>query len=608
MLGTTVRVALVLLIALVTEKGAFSQQALPPEVIAYADTVLHNGKILTADDQFTIVQAVAIRDGKFLATGQDDRILKMAGPRTQKINLGGKTAVPGFLDTHMHLDDYAIRDMLLLGFAEENGIQWEGVNQRAALWWEDAAMALRDIGKAVKASQPGEWVYLIARTGWPYDWLSGLTMQELDAISPNNPVVICGNVGIESPRAVNSKALELAKIPAGMPGLPRDGSARISGRAANSFEESVLRWLIPIEEQIPWHKKRMQLANSWGLTLVETRILPSHFSALRELWLQEELTVRYRVAFPGPIDVTRVGNMSDIGDDFLKVTGVRGGGALGGAPMGGSIMTFSSPLNSLPGREGSAPRRGFSPEAREKLITVIQYGWSTPNTHINGDLGTAEFLKAIEEAVKNPIVKSSNQRLTMDHLMDVRPQEIQKMKELGVLPSISPWFLFTEQNIGNLEHLYGRDRMNDMMAIKSYINAGIKPSLEADGGWDPGGKPLYKIMKAITRKDDKYGRVWNEAEKVSRREALWMSTNWSAITVGDGDKLGSIESGKLADLVVLGRDYMTVPEDEISDIPIDLTIVGGKIVFDASTQERPTVPYGSPWLPNISYEVGSGQE
>ena len=91
-------------------------------------------------------------------------------------------------------------------------------------------------------------------------------------------------------------------------------------------------------------------------------------------------------------------------------------------------------------------------------------------------------------------------------------------------------------------------------------------------------------MKAITHKGDKDGRVWNPDERVTRQEALWMSTNWSAETVGDGDKLGSIEPGKLADLVVLERDYMTVPEDEISDIAIEMTIVGGKVVFERESQ------------------------
>ncbi len=578
------RVLVILAVAMAAGGGTVvAQQALPPEVIAYADVVLHNGKILTADDRFTIVQAVAIRDGKFLAVGRDARILAMAGPETQEIDLRGQTVVPGFLDTHMHLDDYAIRDLLLLG----KGIDWEGEILRSALWWKDAAMAIRDIEKAVKASQPGEWIYLIARDDWPYNWLDGFTMEALDAISPHNPVAICGNVGVQTPVVVNSQALELAKVPARMPGLSSDGSARISGQAANYFGGKVLRWLIPIEEKLPWLRDRLKWANSWGLTLVETRIRPSHFSALRELWLNQEMTVRFRVSFPGEIDVSKVGNMTDIGDDFLRITGGPAG-ALGNNAIGGPMMSFQQPQRVLPGlsqrRAEGARLRSYPPERRANLIKTLRYGWSVPNTHVSGDLAVAEFLSAVEEAISNPVVKSSNQRLTIDHLPQVRLEEIQKMKEMGVMPSISPWFVLTEQTISNTVYMYGADRVNEMLPMKSYIKAGIKPSLEADGGWDPGGRPLWKIMKAITHKGDKDGRVWNPDERVTRQEALWMSTNWSAETVGDGDKLGSIEPGKLADLVVLERDYMTVPEDEISDIAIEMTIVGGKVVFERESQ------------------------
>jgi len=144
--------------------------------------------------------------------------------------------------------------------------------------------------------------------------------------------------------------------------------------------------------------------------------------------------------------------------------------------------------------------------------------------------------------------------------------------------------VFTQQNIENNVYMYGADQVNEMLPLSSYIKVGIRPSLEADGGWDPGGRPFWKIMKAITRKDDREGRVWNEEEKVTRQQALWMSTKWSAYTVGDGEKLGSIEPGKLADLVVLEKDYMAVPEDEISDIPIGMTVVGGKIVYQKSSQ------------------------
>jgi len=113
------------------------------------------------------------------------------------------------------------------------------------------------------------------------------------------------------------------------------------------------------------------------------------------------------------------------------------------------------------------------------------------------------------------------------------------------------------------------------ITARCYIDQGLTPALEADVFQAPSGTPLWKMEKAVTRKDDK-GRVWGEQEKVTRRQALWRSTNWPSYHTGDEKKLGTIEVGKLAYLVVLGRDYLTVPEDEISQIPVIMTMVGGK--------------------------------
>jgi len=580
MLGTLLKGLVILLIALGSGKNVISQSTLPPEVIAYADTVLHNGKILTADEQFTIAQAVAIRDGKFLAVGPNSRILAMAGPQTQRIDLRGKTVTPGFIDTHYHLDDYAMRDMLLQG----KNIAWEGQVIRAALWWEDLDMALRDVKKVVDASEPGELVWMIARNEMRHI-IAEMRMQQLDAISPENPVIISGPIRLGA-WAINSLAIEWAKIPPRMPGLPEDGGAQIMGPRVEQFLNDILEWYVPIEEQVVWHKRRQQLANSWGLTLVVTRIEPSHFSSIRDMWSKDELTIRWRVAFPGELDPRKVGNLSDIGDDLLRIAGFSGGLSVGPSPMAGGVWSFSPRLRPLPGdetdqelEESQLPRLA---RLRTNLFNALRYGWSIPNTHVIGDRAAFEFLKIVEEAQNDPVVKSQTQRLTMDHLLQVRPQEIQKMKELGVIPSIAPWFLFTKQNISNIRYMFGADRANEMLPIKSYIEAGLRPALESDSGDAPLGKPLYKISHAVNRKDDDQGRVWNESEKVSRRQALWMSTLWASAYTGEQEKLGSIEPGKLADLIVMDKDYMTVPEDEIFQISIIMTVLGGKIVYQRS--------------------------
>jgi len=263
-------------VGLVLSPPGYSQSSrsiddLPPEVLAYPQIILFNGKILTVDAEFSTVEAVAIRGKHVLAVGDDDRILKMAGPRTQKIDLEGKTVVPGLIDTHDHLGSYAIAYMALL----DKGVQWEGKIETQALVWQDADVALRDLKRAVDAASPGEWVRVFTRTPRP---LEDLTMSQLDSISPETPLVVAQTIQ-HRPVALNSKAIEWAQIQPDTPGLPRDGSVMISDRARVLLTRHIT-WSIPPEKAVFWQKKTMSLVNSWGLTMVVTRISPDQFNSL----------------------------------------------------------------------------------------------------------------------------------------------------------------------------------------------------------------------------------------------------------------------------------------------------------------------------------------
>ncbi len=165
------------------------EPSLPAEVIAYADTVLYNGKILTADDNFTIAEAVAVRDGKFLAVGASDRIEAMAGPETRRIDLQGKTAVPGILDIHQHPFGTGLREYW--------GKKW----LPGGPLWTNTQDVLQSIREAVASAEPGELV-MLPRTGLniPRSSSGGrggsicevLTLEQLDSVSPNTPVFLWG--------------------------------------------------------------------------------------------------------------------------------------------------------------------------------------------------------------------------------------------------------------------------------------------------------------------------------------------------------------------------------------------------------------------------------
>jgi predicted amidohydrolase YtcJ len=568
----SLRVFLFLILVAVSRSGfsqstgaALSLQDLPPEVLAYPQTILFGGKILTVDDRFSMVQALAIRGERILAVGDDARILKMVGPDTEKIDLQGKTVIPGLIDTHYHLGDYVLRHMLL----EEKGIQWEGTVEKLGVLWKDADQALRDIKQAVEAASPGELVRVPSRNAGV---LRGVSMNQLDAISSDNPVVIVSASQLR-PAAANTPAIEWAKIFGETPGLPTDGTVMISGEAARALAEYVIRDISP-ERVISWSKRVMKLVNSWGLTMAVTRIAPDQFNTLREIWLQDELTVRWRVGFPGPLNIPQTGNVSDIGDDWLRISGAGGGMAVPGS--NDAMGHWSSKLPPT-----SEEISGW-PERRRQILETLRYGWSTPNSHIKGDIAVRVILDVIQEAQRDPIVTSSNQRFTMDHLEEVNEEDIPRMKQLEVIPSSMMKDIFSDQHSEGssaYQAAFGADYVNRMLPISSYLEAGLQPTVEGDMGDEMLGRPLWTVEKAVCRCVEGSTRIWGRDQKVSRQDALRMKTIWAAAYVGDQSRAGSLEPGKWADLVVLDGDYMSVPEDQIADLPVVLTIVGGKTVY-----------------------------
>jgi len=215
-------------------------------------------------------------------------------------------------------------------------------------------------------------------------------------------------------------------------------------------------------------------------------------------------------------------------------------------------------------------------------VEALRYGWSIPNSHILGNIAVRAVLDAMEEALQDPIVRSSNQRLTMDHMVELFDEDFARIKKLDVIASITMRDLFSDEHSrgsSSQAAVFGADYVNNMVPLKTYLDMGIRTTVEADMGDEMLGRPLWTIGKAVCRCVDGATRIWNEDQKVSRQDALRMKTTWAAAYVGDEKKLGSLEAGKLADLVVVDGDYMSVPEDQISELEVILTIVGGKVVY-----------------------------
>ncbi len=253
-------------------------QDLAPEVLHYADMVFYNGHVLTMDrDQppFTVAQALAVRDGRILAVGNDDRILKTAGPDTQRMNLEGRALMPGVIDTHSHLYEYAIYkhpreyQAILIRGLRERGVRYVTVR------WRERETALADLKSAAEAASPGQWIYNMFTTDVNADMtrpeaLLEFTRHDLDSVVPDNPVMVITGL-VARGAIVNTALLDiiLESYGEGIGGYERDDQGVLTGRLGGTIGGLVnaeLFPLVPPELSAPLYKREMEEWLAIGVT------------------------------------------------------------------------------------------------------------------------------------------------------------------------------------------------------------------------------------------------------------------------------------------------------------------------------------------------------
>lgn len=593
----------VLVMIFFVASGFGAQEAsLPPEVIRYADMVLYNGKVLTVDDNFTIGEAVAIRDGKFLAVGTSAYILSMAGPATKRIDLAGKSVVPGFFNNHAHgtwMADIAKAGRFPGGIVE---------------WARGKDQALADLKEIADRAKPGEWVVIRGeRTNTFY----AMTRRDLDPIFPKNPFYI---VNSTQEVLANTVVLELAGLlDSDMNGIIKDPetgepTGQLWGFAAGLVTYEIVPQPPVTEAALEHQKTSFKAANALGLTTVAGRAQGIMITILNELWQRGELTIRARVAsemirqnpnLEGYLK--RVGNLSGFGNEWVKILGgtVQ---EVDGAQSGGSLLTYMPKLREHP--EDPFPQGvnkwvGYGPivvspprETTEwySVILANRYGWTLTSSHTMGDLASDIFLGAYAEADKERSLQGRG--FAYDHGLIRTRGNLELAKKLDVIHSIQPSYVFTGQP-DHLIYRHGADAVQQMTPVRTLIDMGLKVAAEGD-------RPLWQMEKLVTRTDDR-GNVWGADEAISREESLRMHTSWAARYTRDEKITGTIEAGKLADLVVLGGDYMTCPEDEISKLPVLLTVVGGRIVYDRDQDGDVSRPTTSVFFPGADLRTGGGR-
>jgi hypothetical protein len=235
---------------------------------------------------------------------------------------------------------------------------------------------------------------------------------------------------------------------------------------------------------------------------------------------------------------------------------------------------------------------------RNFFINAVKNGWNISNIHINGDKGLDDYMDLLEEIQNKFGVNIADYRFSSDHCGYISQTQAERAKKLGITFSCTPNAMMNGDrgNVGAYAMIYDRERAADAYSpFRRLARSGMKPSGHCEGhqDWD-----FTCIELEVTRKDQTTGALWGPQQTVDRREALYTFTRWAAWHTWKEKYIGSIEPGKWADLVVLDKDYMTIPPDQLSDITPLLTIAGGKIAFSdakyASTVSLPTVGFQAP--------------
>ena len=549
---------------------------LPGEVLNWAEVVFHNGKVITADPDFRIAQAVAVRNGKFLAVGDNARILAMAGPNTRVVDLNGRSMVPGFIDTHLH------QAWVTQPRGEQAPANRPAPPMSSGQAFRTLEGALEYLRFQVSQAQPGEFLALSGPSNKVV--IEELNAELLDQVSPNNPLYI---EAINDQVVANS--LVLARIPPDTPGVMKDANGKPTGQLRGWATGIPVYELSPwpdVEAVLPGQKQEFARLNELGLTMVMGRANGLNVSVFRELMLRDELTIRVRGAHEflrqngrPEAYLKRIGNLTGLGSGMFKIIGATVQ-VVDGAFTMGSAFTDIPKINRVEGdpygdygqnkwTEGTPVEQSD----RTNIILGNRYGWTITGMHSSGDRSNTLILEAFKEAnQEKPLL---GRHFGLDHGEMLRESHFDMLKDMGVIPSM---YTMSITNSQNYAYQYGPDAVWEMAPAKSLIRAGIKPAAEADTR-PPQSYPLFQIRNWITRKD-RDGKVWNPDERLTREEALYMYTAWAARYSGEEDILGSIEPGKLADLVILGGDYMTFPEDNLETLRVHMTMVDGKVVYE----------------------------
>ena len=564
------------------------------ESIAAPDAIYVNGKVVTVDGHFSIAQAFAVADGKFLAVGRNDEIRKLAGPNTRTVDLGGREVLPGLIDAHPHT---------VIGHAEQ-----EEMYRTSLRGARSVAEIVSRIGEAARKAPPGQWI-VTTGIGEPPDYFGlpeGLaekrwpTRADLDQVSPDNPVYIPIRKW-PHPAIFNGKALALLGITRATPDEPKviiehDASGEPNGliQGINIYNaDSPLYQKVAAMTPSSPRELRPQIIQAAiaddsksGLTALN-EMHGSTAETVRSLKaleadgaLKSRFAVAYQVPTKGSIDDIDkwMAGLTDAqgkgsGSDMLKVVGVNV--TVDGATEFGAALNDKPYLDPY-GRMGN----GIQEVSAEKLTAIARLAIKH-NLRLNilaaGSRACQIAVDAMEAVNRETPIK--DRRWVMSHFQHPTREQIKKLHDMGVMVQTYSSVDFSKGAETYVKRFPGQDVWKTVVPLRWYWDEGVTVAQSTDGAhYDT----MWTIWESLVRVDGRTGKsMMTPAKKITREEAIKMYTINSAKVMEWEDKIGSIEAGKLADFAVLDRDILTVPVNQIRDARVLMTALGGKAVYGA---------------------------